>query len=74
MSAPFRHFTFNSPEETAGFARALAPGLRPGDVLLLDGQIGSGKTHFARALIQARLLADGAPAEDVPSPTSLLSL
>jgi tRNA threonylcarbamoyladenosine biosynthesis protein TsaE len=72
MSAPFRHFTFGSPEDTAAFARALAPGLRAGDVLLLDGQIGSGKTHFARALIQARLLADGAPAEDVPSPTFTL--
>ncbi len=72
MSAPFRHFTFRSPEATAAFARALAPGLRAGDVLLLDGQIGSGKTHFARALIQARLLADGAPAEDVPSPTYTL--
>ncbi|HCQ64169.1 MAG TPA: tRNA (adenosine(37)-N6)-threonylcarbamoyltransferase complex ATPase subunit type 1 TsaE [Rhodobacteraceae bacterium] len=72
MSAPFRHFTFGSPDETAAFARALAPGLRAGDVLLLEGQIGSGKTHFARALIQARLVADGAPAEDVPSPTFTL--
>lgn len=72
MSAPFCHFTFTSPEDTAAFARALAPGLRAGDVLLLEGQIGGGKTHFARALIQARLLADGAPVEDVPSPTFTL--
>jgi len=72
MSAPFPDFIFRAPEDTAAFARALAPRLRAGDVLLLEGQIGSGKTHFARALIQARLLADGAPLEDVPSPTFTL--
>ncbi len=72
MSAPFRQFTFGSPEETAGFATALAPRLHAGDVLLLEGPIGGGKTHFARALIQARLAADGAPVEDVPSPTFTL--
>ncbi|WER11305.1 tRNA (adenosine(37)-N6)-threonylcarbamoyltransferase complex ATPase subunit type 1 TsaE [Rhodobacter capsulatus] len=42
--------------------------LRAGDVLLLDGPIGAGKTHFARALIRARL----GGAEDVPSPTFTL--
>jgi len=50
------------------FARHLAPHLRAGDVLLLEGPIGAGKTHFARALIQ-RLLARP---EDVPSPTFTL--
>lgn len=72
MRAPFAQFDFASPDETAAFAAALAPGLEPGDVLLLEGQIGGGKTHFARALIQARLAADGAPVEDVPSPTFTL--
>lgn len=52
---------------TEGFARQLAPHLRAGDVLLLDGQIGAGKTHFARALIQALGVT-----EDVPSPTFTL--
>ena len=54
---------------TAGLARALAPLLRPGDTLLLDGPVGAGKTHFARALIRAR---QGDAAEDVPSPTFTL--
>jgi len=72
MTAPLRQVTFAAPEDTAGFAATLAPRLRAGDVLLLEGQIGSGKTHFARALIQARLAADGAPVEDVPSPTFTL--
>ena len=58
----------SSPEDTAALARAIAPLLQPGDTLLLDGQIGAGKTHFARALIQARLAAAGM-LEDVPSPT-----
>ncbi len=55
-------------EATARLGRQLAPLLRPGDVLLLDGPIGAGKTHFSRALIQARL----GHAEDVPSPTFTL--
>lgn len=56
------------PEATTRFARSLAPLLGPGDVLLLEGQIGAGKTHFARALIQSLL----ARPEDVPSPTFTL--
>ena len=60
--------TTHSPEETAKIARAIAPKLRRGDVILLEGHIGGGKTHFARSLIQ-RLLG---PNEDVPSPTFTL--
>ena len=52
----------------ARFAQRLAPHLGPGDVLLLEGPIGAGKTHFARALIQSLLAAP----EDVPSPTFTL--
>ena len=54
------------PDATTRLARSLAPLLRAGDCLLLDGQIGAGKTHFARALIQ------WFTAEDVPSPTFTL--
>ena len=54
---------------TAAFARALAPELGAGDTVLLEGPVGAGKSHFARALIRARLAN---PAEDVPSPTFTL--
>lgn len=55
-------------DATARLALVLADCLHPGDVVLLDGQIGAGKTHLARALIRARL----GRMEDVPSPTFTL--
>ena len=58
-------------QETRQLAERIAPLLRPGDTLLLVGEIGAGKTFFARALIQARLRAAGM-SEDVPSPTFTL--
>lgn len=54
---------------TATLARVLGAVLRPGDTLLLEGAVGAGKTHFARALIRSR---QGDAAEDVPSPTFTL--
>lgn len=70
---PARSLTLSLPnaEATAALAARLAPELRAGDVILLEGPIGAGKTHFARALIQHRLAAAGL-AEDVPSPTYTL--
>ncbi len=65
-------FALPSPDATARFAERLAPCLAPGDVILLEGAIGAGKTHFARALIHARQFAAGLPLEDVPSPTFTL--
>ena len=61
----------SSPDETAALAEWLAPLLVAGDVVLLDGPIGAGKSHFCRALIQARLAAEDMH-EDVPSPTFTL--
>jgi tRNA threonylcarbamoyladenosine biosynthesis protein TsaE len=57
---------------TARLGELLAPMLRAGDVLLLEGPIGAGKSHFARALIQARQAAAGMPLEEVPSPSFTL--
>jgi tRNA threonylcarbamoyladenosine biosynthesis protein TsaE len=58
-------------EATTRLGHWFAAHLKPGDVLLLAGQIGAGKTHFARSLIQKRL-ADAGLHEDVPSPTFTL--
>lgn len=56
---------------TTALAAALAPLLRPGDVIALSGEIGAGKSHFARALIRARL-PESDRALDIPSPTFTL--
>ena len=61
------------PDEitTTRLGRALSEELSPGDVFLLEGPIGAGKTHFVRSVIQARLERENR-AEDVPSPTYTL--
>jgi tRNA threonylcarbamoyladenosine biosynthesis protein TsaE len=68
MALRTHSFSLPGPDTTAGFAATLAPLLRGGDVILLEGPVGAGKTHFARSLIHARL----GQAEDVPSPTFTL--
>lgn len=60
--------TLTSPDQTADLGARLGAILRPGDVILLTGGIGAGKTHFSRALIQSLLTVP----EDVPSPTFTL--
>ncbi|HUC62489.1 MAG TPA: tRNA (adenosine(37)-N6)-threonylcarbamoyltransferase complex ATPase subunit type 1 TsaE [Alphaproteobacteria bacterium] len=56
---------------TGRLARRLAPHLRAGDVIGLQGPLGIGKTAFARALIRA-LLGPAGAGEEVPSPTFTL--
>ena len=51
------------------FGQDIAASLRPGDALLLSGDLGMGKTTLARAIIRA--LAGDADL-DVPSPTFTL--
>lgn len=54
--------------DTEALGRRLAARAVPGDVILLEGPIGAGKSCLARAFIRARL----GEAEEVPSPTFTL--
>lgn len=60
--------SLGSASATARFGQALGAELSAGDIVLLEGGIGAGKTHLARALILSRLPLP----EDVPSPTFTL--
>lgn len=68
MTGQTLHFTLPHPDATARLAKHLGRLLQQGDCVLLEGSIGAGKTHFARALIQSLLQVY----EDVPSPTFTL--
>lgn len=54
---------------TAAFGARLAGALKPGDLVLLDGDLGAGKTALARAVIRTLC---GDPRLDVPSPSFAL--
>ncbi len=58
--------TTNGPDETEALARELALWIRPGFAVLLEGDLGSGKSVLARALIRC---VAGDDALDVPSPS-----
>lgn len=60
--------TVSSADQMADLGRCLAENLGAGDTVLLAGEIGAGKTHLARTIIQTLLEAP----EDVPSPTFTL--
>lgn len=64
----YRRLRFATREATLEFARGLALDLRQGDVVLLDGDLGAGKSEMARAMIRAMVGAQ----IDVPSPTFTL--
>ncbi len=56
--------TSESPEQTARIATGLARDLAPGDVVLLSGEVGAGKSTLARAAMR-ELGVEG----PIPSPT-----
>lgn len=58
----------SQPDDTAHLAIRFGAYLQPGDTLLLQGNVGAGKSLFARALIQSLQTNP----EDVPSPTFTL--
>lgn len=60
--------TLAGQDETERLAAALARAAQAGDCLLLSGDLGAGKSTFARAFIRTLT----SPDEDVPSPTFTL--
>lgn len=68
MFAPDTTHRLETEADTIALAEAIAPILRPGDTLLLSGEIGAGKSAFARAVIRALANAQ----IEVPSPTFTL--
>ena len=56
--------TARSPEDMDALASTLAPHLRSGDVFLLNGDLGAGKTKFVQGVARALGVQ-----EDVTSPT-----
>lgn len=57
-------FISNDREETEKFAYSYAKSLRAGDVVLLDGEMGAGKTVFAKGVAKGLDIQ-----EEVTSPT-----
>ena len=62
-----RHFEFQNPELTEKFAGTISLWAKPGQLILLSGDLGSGKSTFARAFIKAMAL--NGEEFDIPSPS-----
>ncbi len=69
LTDPFLELSLSDEAATVGLAEDLAAILAPGDLIALSGDLGAGKSTFARALL--RNMA-GDPDLEVPSPTFTL--
>ena len=56
-------------QEIIDLADIFAKNIDKGDIILMDGPLGIGKTFFSRAIINARCLMDNLEIKEVPSPT-----
>ncbi len=68
VSSSVHSFDLADEAATASLAATIARAARAGDVIALSGDLGVGKTSFARAFVRALGRGD----EDVPSPTFTL--
>ena len=64
MTASERHFVTHATEETIALGQRLGAVLRPGDVLVLTGDLGAGKTQLTKGIAAALGVED-----DITSPT-----
>lgn len=62
-----KKYISNSEEETRKAAAEIAAGLKPGDVIALNGDLGAGKTAFVKGIAEYFSCGD-----DVSSPTFTL--
>ena len=67
--ADFYCSTLHTERETAVLAANIAMIADAGDIIALTGDLGAGKSTFARAFIRARMMD---PTQEVPSPTFTL--
>ncbi len=47
------HLISRSVEDTQAIASKIAPIFEPSDLIILDGNMGAGKTHFVKGILQA---------------------
>ena len=68
MTSFARNIYLADNKATSELGKDIGRRLSLGDVILLNGSVGAGKTHLARSLIQSILTQP----EDIPSPTFTL--